>query len=206
LGWPFRQQQGRTLACERRWFNPKQLTDGGKDIAPNCSPDGRWVFYEDLLTLLLNRVSIDGGAPEIVPGTAIPGAVFDFGLAVSPDGKLLAFVTTGGTTEMVHHIALVPLDAGPEPQRRMLDPDPHIAAGPQFTPDGRAVVYPIRESGTDNLRLQPLDGSQSRQITDFKSDTISSFRLSPDGKTLGLLRSHFESDAVLLRDEASTPR
>jgi serine/threonine protein kinase len=186
--------------------NPKQLTAGSQDIAPHCSPDGRWVFYEDMQTLQLNRVSIAGGAPEIVPGTAIPGAVFDFGLAIAPDGKRLAFVTTGGTTEMVHHVALVPLDAGPEPQRRMLEPDPRVAGGPQFTPDGQALVYPIHENGTDNLWLQPLDGSHGRQITDFKSDTISSFRFSPDGKTLGLLRSHFESDVVLLRDEAPTPR
>jgi eukaryotic-like serine/threonine-protein kinase len=186
--------------------NPKQLTYGKQDIAPNCSPDGRWVFYEDMVTLQLNRVSIDGGAPEIVPGTAIPDAVFDFGLAIAPDGKLLAFVTTGGTTEMVHHIALVAPDAGPEPQRRMLEPDPRVAGGPQFTPDGQALVYPIHENGTDNLWLQPLDSSHGRRITDFKSDTISSFRFSPDGKTLGLLRSHFESDVVLLRDEAPTPR
>ena len=186
--------------------NPKVLTHGRQDIAPSCSPDGRRVLYEDMQTLQINRVSIDGGAPELVPGTAMPGAVFDFGLAIAPDGKLLAFVTTGGTTELVHHIALVSLEAGPEPQRRMLDPNPRIAGGPKFTPDGRAVVYPIHESGTDNLWLQPLDGSHGHQITDFKSDTISSFRFSPDGKTLGLLRSHFESDAVLLRDEAPTPR
>jgi Tol biopolymer transport system component len=186
--------------------NPKQLTDGRQEIAPNCSPDGRWVFYEDMQTLQLDRVSIDGGAPEIVSGTAIPGAVFDFGLAIAPDGKLLAFVTTGGTTEIVHHIALVPLDAGPKPQRRMLDPDPRVAGGPQFTPDGQAVIYPIHESGTDNLWLQPLDGSGGHQITQFKSDRISSFRFSPDGKTIGLLRSHVESDVVLLRDTEPAPR
>ncbi|HEY4949386.1 MAG TPA: protein kinase [Candidatus Acidoferrales bacterium] len=186
--------------------NPKQLTDGIQDIAPKCSPDGRWMFYQDAQDLQLNRVSIDGGPSEIVPATAIPGAVFDYGLAIAPDGKLLAFITTGGTTEMVHHIALVPLDAGPKPQRRMLEPDPRIAGAPQFTPNGQAVVYPIREGGTDNLWLQPLDGSRGHQITNFKSDTISTFRFSPDGKAIGLLRSHTESDVVLLRDAATAPR
>ncbi len=44
------------------------------------------------------------------------------------------------------------------------------------------------------------------RLLSFKSDTISSFRFSPDGKNLGVLRSHFESDVVLLRDEAATPR
>ena len=62
------------------------------------------------------------------------------------------------------------------------------------------------ENGTDNLWLQPLDGSHGRQITDFKSDAIPSFRFSPNGKTIGVLRSHEETDAVLLRDAASTPR
>ena len=186
--------------------NPKQLTDGTQDILAKCSPDGRWVLYQDLQNFQINRVSIDGGAAGIVPGTAIPGAYFDYGLDIAPDGKLLAFVTTGGTNEIVHQLAVVPLDAGPEPKRRMLDPDPRVSGGPQFTPDGRALVYPIHESGTDNLWLQPLDGSHGRQITQFKSDGISSFRFSPDGKTIGVLRSHVESDVVLLRDEASAPR
>jgi hypothetical protein len=186
--------------------NPKQLTDGIQDVAPKCSADGRWVLYEDVQDLQLNRVSIDGGASEVVPETAIPGGFFEYGLTISPDGKLLAFVTTGGTSAIIHQIALVPLNAGPQPQRRMLDPDPRISAGTQFAPDGQAVVYPIRENGTDNLWLQPLDGSAGHQITNFKSDTISSFRFSPDGKTLGLLHSHIESDVVLLRDESSASR
>jgi Tol biopolymer transport system component len=141
-----------------------------------------------------------------VPGTAIPSGFFHIRLSISPNGKLLAFLTTGGTNEIVHQIALVTLDAGPQPQRRMLDPDPRVADAPQFTPDGNAVVYPIRENGTDNLWLQPLNGSAGRQITNFKSDTIASFRFSPDGKSLGVLRSHAESDVVLLRDAVAASR
>jgi len=186
--------------------NPKRLTDGMQDIAPECSPDGSWVLYDDVQDLQVKRVPIDGGTPEVVPGTVIPAGYFHYGLTIAPDGKLLAFLTIDTQAAVPHRIALVPLDAGPQPSRRMLDPDPRVAAAPQFTPDGNAVVYPIRENGTDNLWLQPLDGSRGRQITNFKSDTISTFRFSPDGKTLGLLRSHVESDVVLLRDAAPAPR
>jgi Tol biopolymer transport system component len=186
--------------------SPKQLSNGTQDVAARCSRDGRRVLYEDVQNLHINHVSIDGGTPEIVPGTDIPGGYFDYGLDIAADGKLLAFVTTGGKGELVHQIALVPLNAGPTPTRRMLDPDTRIAGGLQFTPDGQAVVYPIHEAGADNLWLQPLDGSHGRQITDFKFDTISSFRFSPDGKTIGVLRRQVESDVVLLRDVAPGPR
>jgi eukaryotic-like serine/threonine-protein kinase len=67
-------------------------------------------------------------------------------------------------------------------------------------------VYPIRESGVDNLWLQPLDGSRGRQITNFESDGIQNFRFSPDGKTLGVFREHTESDVVLLHDTSNSPR
>jgi serine/threonine protein kinase/dipeptidyl aminopeptidase/acylaminoacyl peptidase len=186
--------------------NPKQLTDGMQDIAPKCSLDGRWVLFDEVQDLQIKRVRIDGGTPEIVPGTVIPAGYFHYGLTIAPGGKLLAFLTVDTKAAVMHQIALVPLDAGPEPPRRMLDPDLRIADSPQFTPDGNAVVYPIRENGTDNLWLQPLDGSGGRQITNFKSDTISTFRFSPDGKTIGLLRSHSESDVVLLRDAGPPSR
>ena len=74
-------------------------------------------------------------------------------------------------------IALIPLDAGPNPPVRLLDPDPRVAVNPQFTPDGSALVYPIRENGVDNLWLQPLDGSRGRQITAFETDLIQAFSL-----------------------------
>jgi hypothetical protein len=66
--------------------------------------------------------------------------------------------------------------------------------------------FRLLKSGADNLWLQPLDGSRGRQITNFKSDGISSFRFSPDGKTLGVMSSHGESDVVLLRDMGSSPQ
>jgi len=52
--------------------------------------------------------------------------------------------------------------------------------------------------------LQPLDGSPGRQITQFQNDAIQFFLYSPDGKSLGVMRTHTESDVVLLRDTGST--
>jgi len=59
---------------------------------------------------------------------------------------------------------------------------------------------------TDRPNDLASNGTTGRQITNFKSDTISSFRFSPDGKTMGVLRSHSESDVVLLRDAGFPPQ
>jgi Tol biopolymer transport system component len=185
--------------------NPTQLTDGQQDIEPECSRDGKRVFYDDVQDLQVKQVSIDGGKPEVVPDSVIPNGFFHYGLTVSPDGKSLAFLTVDTKASPLHRIVLVPLDAGSAAHQRILFPDPRVSNAPRFTPDGNALVYPILENGTENLWLQPLDGTPGRQITNFKSDGISSFRFSPDGKTLGVLRSKIASDVVLLRD-AAAPR
>jgi serine/threonine protein kinase len=186
--------------------NPKRLTEGMQDLAPECSPDGKWVLYDDVHDLQVKRVSIDGGKPEIVPGTALAAGFFHDGLTISRDGKLLAFLTTLDQNAKPHKIAVVSLDAEPQSPTRFLEPDPRVAEAPQFTPGGEAVVYPVRENGVDNLWLQPLDGSRGRQITNFTSDTIPTFRFSPDGKSLGVIRSHVESDVVLLHDAGAASR
>ena len=188
--------------------NPKQLTDGVVDLAPQCSPDGKWGYYQDVMTNRINRVPIDGGTPQLVPGTVIPDVLISGpGYDISRDGKMLAFLAVKGEQGSVtQNIALVPLDAGPAPPARMLEPDPRISGSPGFTPDGKAVVYPIRENRVDNLWLQPLDGSRGHQITNFSSDEIQMFEFSPDGKTLGVMQNHTESDVVLLHDtSASAP-
>ncbi len=188
--------------------NPKQLTAGAWDVDALCTHDGNWVYYKDLLSYQILRVPIDGGAPQVVPGTLISNAVFAATtMAISFDGKRLVFLAAGTQqNDSVEKIVLVPLDAGPETTVQSLEPDPRVTSSPQFTPDGRAIVYPIRENGVENLWLQPLDGSRGRQITNFQSDAIQMFEFSPDGKTLGVLRSHTESDVVLLQDAGVSGR
>ena len=95
----------------------KQLSDGKFDIAPVCSPDSKWVYYEDGYAQKLMRVRIDGSSkPDVVPGTDIPHAIVaSRTMAVSPDGKYLGFTVTispTGSSAGVQKIALLPLSAG----------------------------------------------------------------------------------------------
>ncbi len=183
--------------------NLKQLSNGQNDYRSACSRDSKWAYYLDGDANRIKRVSVDGGTPEDVPGTSIPHAfISGHSLDFSPDGRSFAFLVVLGETNPVHKIVLVPLDAGPQPQIRFLDTNHDIADGPRFTPDGKAIVYPITENGVGNLWLQPLDGSPGRQLTNFKTDQIARMEWSPDGKNLGVLTRRTEADVVLLREGA----
>jgi eukaryotic-like serine/threonine-protein kinase len=188
--------------------NPKQLTYGATDVAAICSQDGTSMYYESLDTLQVLRVPIDGGAPEVVPGTTMSGRLSVApGFGLSPDGKRLVFFAQSNDPKMpVGKLVLVPLDAGPKPQVQFLDPDPRIERDPKFSPDGKGLVYVIRENGVDNLWLHPLDGSPGGRITNFKTDGIQTFQFSLDGSSLGIMRTHTESDVVLLHDTGSSPQ
>ena len=63
---------------------------------------------------------------------------------------LTFFVTKNVQNVPVHAVILVSLDAGPEPSMRMLDTDQRISGLPRFTPDRKAVIYPIGENGVDD--------------------------------------------------------
>jgi len=187
--------------------NPKVITSGKLDFNPVCSPDSKLAYYIELTGNQILRVPVDGsGKEEKVPGAEVPHAIIgDPSLGVSPDGKWLAFETSqSGTTEnsVRQRITFVSLE-GRAPTRS-IEPHPRILSGPRFSPDGKAVVYPIRVNDVDNLWAQPIDGSGGRQITSFPVDHIDAFHWSPDGKSLGLLRRHSDSDVILLCDAAGS--
>jgi len=189
--------------------NTRQLSDGTDDVDPFCSPDAKWVFYLDLPAQAIKRVPLDGGKSEVVPGSAVPDSFPAHTQSISPDGKTMAIEVAlspkGSRGSSVHKIVLVnPEPASGQPLQRMLDPDPRISGGTEFTPDGKALVYPVSENGVDNLWVQPLEStgtaSHGRQITNFTSDNIRAFHYSPDGKSILLVQFRLESDIVLLRD------
>src|SRR5205814_1495758 len=57
----------------------------------------------------------------------------------------------------------------------------------RWTPDGRALAY-IDRSNLSNITSQPIDGSPSKHLTDFKDGRIFNFAWSRDGEQLALAR------------------
>ena len=101
---------------------------------------------------------IDGGTPQTISNLPISNSQFD----VSPDGKLAAFGTLEHSGEHKERLAVVDMNSG---QAKLVEFERFRFGLLRFSPDGKAVVYPARENGVDNLWLQPLDGSKGRPIT-----------------------------------------
>ncbi len=179
--------------------NPKKLTSGKFDFVPSCSPDAKTVFYADA-DGKLEKVPTGGGASQRIADLAVFSRI-----AISPDGKLAAFVSfrLGDPKEK---LVLLPLDSG-EPPRFLEFERPResslafFADAPiRIAGEGKGVVYPVRDGDKDNLWLQNLDGSPGKLLTDFKSELIRDFDWSFDGKQLAVIRGHSDADVVLIRD------
>jgi eukaryotic-like serine/threonine-protein kinase len=182
--------------------HPIKLADNSFDTFPVCSANQNWVYYWPEVKQLW-RVPLDGsGKAEPIPGSGVAGGFLaGRGIGISPDGKTLVYVVIGPNSENqtdTEKIALLDVTTLRSP--RLLEANPRISRGVQFTADGKAVAYPVAENGVDNVWIQPIDGTPGRQITHFNSEQIGSFHWSPDGKSLGILRGHTDSDVVLLQE------
>ena len=184
--------------------NPVKLTDIGSRLSV-CSPDGKWVYYLNDSAGQIWRSPTDGpGTAEVVRGSIVPNAIIAGPRpALSPDGKFLAIVIVNAlnpeSMKPEDKVALVNLESAGAPQLLKIEPG-ITGSGFQFTPDGKALAYAVKENGVDNVWVQPLDGSAGRKITNFNSEQIVDLRWSPDGKNLGILRTHSDSDVVLLQE------
>jgi len=175
--------------------NEKQLTNGVDDTWPWCSPDGQWVIYHSLVQgkRTLRRVSINGGDSQQLTDYSSVGPV------VSPDGRWISCYYRP-ETKAPWKLAIIPFDGGPPVKTFEVPQNVLFTSLVRWTPDGLALAYITSRDGISNIWIQPLDGSPSKQATDFKSDQIFWFDWSRDGRQLGVSRGAVTSDVVLIKD------
>jgi eukaryotic-like serine/threonine-protein kinase len=172
----------------------RKLTNGKNDQYPMCSPDGKTLFFVNLAVNAYMKMPIDGGeAQRLAPVFSETNGSYD----ISRDGKTAALGTYDFKAERPN-ISLVSIESGTV--LRTLEFDPRHVGLVHFSPDGKGVVYPIREKGVDNLWLQPMDGGSGRQITNFSALKIYSYQWSQDGKNIAFVRGESPSDLVLIQD------
>jgi eukaryotic-like serine/threonine-protein kinase len=172
----------------------RRITEGKRDQFPMCSPDGKTVFYVDTAAAAFMKVPIDGGKPERVSTLY---AANSEGYDIARDGKT-AVLGSYDFKSQKPSISLVSLESGKE--LRAFEYDPRHRGILRFSPDGKGIVYPIREKGVDNLWVQPLDGGPGRLLTNFTALKIYWYQWSPAGQSLALVRGDSPSDLVLIQD------
>jgi serine/threonine protein kinase/Tol biopolymer transport system component len=172
--------------------NEKQLTSGTNDADPQCSKDGKWVYYLDSSDgNAIKRLPVAGGSPE----TALDSVEGPW--ALSPNGKTIASLDI---RELDHKLVLN-LYSIDDKKTAYQDVDQRASGPLSFSPDGKAMVYVVQQKGVDNLWMQALGGSvAARPMTHFTAERIGRFVFSQDGSQIAIQRGHAESDAVLLTD------
>ena len=111
-------------------------------------------------------------------------------MGISPDGKTSAYLVEVLTSEQqsgIEKVALLDLATLNSPQ--LMDVNLRISSGAQFTTDGKALAYCVRENGVDNIWIQPIDGSPGRRDPRNSMQSRSSrFTGRRMARVLGILR------------------
>lgn len=131
------------------------LTAWEWDVPPPLlawSADGKWLLALDRRRII--RISSESGEKRTLtsPPPTISG---DGSLAVSPDGKTLAFTRT--ITDLVSDIYTVPIskDLLPTGEPQRITSHSKEITGLAWTPDGRGLVFPSTRGGRLELWRAP---------------------------------------------------
>jgi TolB protein len=175
--------------------NPKQLTQGNSvDANPVVSPDGKFVVFMSLRsgTWTVWKVGIDGGA-----AVQLTDRSSEFP-SISPDGKSISYFYADQQANNQPKLAVIAFDGGP-PVKTVDLPRSVQPIAFAWLPDGQSIAYLDNSSGILNVWSQPIDGSAPKQLTNYKSEFVTSFAISRDGK-IATYRWSATRDIVLIKD------
>jgi hypothetical protein len=82
---------------------------------------------------------------------------------------------------------------------KVFDLPAHTEQDIRWSPDGRAINYVNLRNGVANIWSYPLDGSPSKQLTDFQDRANLQFQMVAGWKNLVLARGTTTSDVVMIR-------
>ena len=185
----------------------RQLTTGGRENYPVCTPDGKWVIYQRSREkgAELWKIDGDGSGEPTQYKVEHPGQA-----AISRDGKWIAVIYQP-QIDATPQLGILPVDGGEMIASYEVGPDVASSGDStptlNWTPDGKGVAYILTRDDVSNLWMQPVnlvDRSAKptrRELTHFTADRIFGFGWSPDGNSIAMARGNFTTDVVLITHE-----
>jgi Tol biopolymer transport system component len=169
------------------------------DYHPQFTPDGSSVIFQRQFVAtdrsVLMKVPAAGGEAALFYQDPQRGV---FAPRLSPDGRYIAFSTYDVTTfEKKLVIAVLEKGTIARIEREL---EYNLINQVAWSPDSRSLTILTSRGGIPNLWRQPLDGSEPRPITDFKTGRIFNFAWGTDKKSLLIARGNTTSDLLLIRD------
>ena len=176
--------------------NLTQLTFGeSNELDSAVSPDGNWIVYGSTVVKGNNerselwKISAGGGEPARFGDTEC------FTPNYSPDGKFVSCVLAGWKG-----ISIISAESGALIETLTPVGQPIINIGAKWAPDSKSVAYIYLQGNVNNIRLQHINGQESRPLTNFTSGDIYNFAFSPDGSRLFVARGYAISNAVIINN------
>jgi Tol biopolymer transport system component len=172
---------------------PKRLTFGNWGVtSPSWTADGHAIVFANLSAVgsRLWRIDLSSTLRQHVEPRPLSSlGSYIAGPAISRDGSRLAFM------HQLFHASIVRVAAS-ESDRSSLGIKHLISSSrddmqPQFSPDGREIAFISSRSGTRELWVCNIDGSNAVQLTSLRAVQLTTPRWSPDGK-----RIVFDSNAT----------
>lgn len=161
------------------------------------SPDGRQLAIVGNTTGRGNIYLTEAAGDQLQPVLANPESVYLMDVAWSRDGRQLLMWSVQNNTV----VYLVNADGTGLVERQM---DMQIFATPQFSPDGKSIIFYGAVSSSSGLFEAMLDGSQTRMISPLVEDE-SGFAFSPDGSHLAYVEmDRISGGAILIVQERET--
>ncbi len=174
--------------------NERRVVKGNDSAIVSGSANGDWIFYTSRKDgkLRIWKESLKDG--EEIQLTEIESST----PVISPDNKRVAYFIREKGKPL--KIGIMSSEGGDLDKTFELPTTTNFRAGLAWNKMGDEIFFVNTRGTTSNVWIQPLNGSESKPVTDFKEFQIANFALNAEGNRLAIARGSRNRDVVIIRN------